>query len=103
MRLRPSIAEVRHDDAAQRTHHVAGREDAEGLQSAQPVRHFGREEQLADGVGKEDEDDEIVEFQCAAQRGEGQGLVVLARERTCGLGVVHVLFLSVDENWANVA
>jgi hypothetical protein len=41
---------------------------------AQPVRHFGREEQLADGVGEEDEDDEIVEFQRAAQRGEDRVL-----------------------------
>jgi hypothetical protein len=94
---------VRHDDAAQRTHDVAGREDAEGLQGAQPVRHFGREEQLADGVGEEDEDDEIVEFQRAAQRGEGQGFVVLAREWTGSLGVGHVLFLSVEESRADVA
>ena len=80
------VAEVGHDDAAQRTHHVAGGEDAEGLQQTQPFRHFRREEQLADGVGKEDEDDEIVEFQRAAEGGQRQGFIVLLGEGTaCGV------------------
>ncbi|EEF27314.1 conserved hypothetical protein [Ricinus communis] len=84
------VAKVRHDDAAQRPHHVAGGEDAEGLQGAQPFRHLGREEQLADGVGEEDENDEIVEFQRAAEGGQRQCLVILAGQRPRGGGCGHM-------------
>ena len=69
------VAEVRQDDAAQRPRQVAGGEDAEGLQLAQPFRHVGREEQLAQHGGEEHEDDEVVELQRTAQGGS---------ERVCG-------------------
>jgi hypothetical protein len=72
------VAEVGHDDAAQRPRQVAGGEDAEGLQLAQPLRHLGGEEQLADHRGEEHEDDEVVELQRTAQGGEREGLVVTA-------------------------
>ena len=75
---------------------AVGGEDAEGLQQAQPVRHFRREEQLADGVGEEDEDDEIVEFERTAECGQRQGFIVLLGEGTAcgvdcgGIGSRHV-------------
>ena len=52
----------------------AGGEDAEGLELAQPLGNVGREEELADDHGEEDEDDEVVEFEGAAQRRQAQGL-----------------------------
>ena len=42
---------------------VAGGEDAEGLELAQPLSNVRREEELADDHGEEDEDDEVVEFE----------------------------------------
>ncbi len=79
MRLRPEqVAEVRHDDAAQRTRQIARREDAVGLHLTQPIRHVGREEQLRDHCRKEDEDDEVVELQRSAQGGQRQRPVVVA-------------------------
>ncbi len=74
------VAEVRHDDAAQRPRQVARREDAEGLQLAQPVGHRRREEQLADHRREEHEDDEVVEFERAAEGGKRKRLVILAGE-----------------------
>ncbi|MNC20841.1 hypothetical protein D3C75_688080 [compost metagenome] len=62
------IAEVGHDDAPQRAGQVTGGEDAEGLELAQPLGNVGREEELAYHHGEEDEDDEVVEFEGAAQR-----------------------------------
>ena len=41
----------------QGTGQVAGGEDAEGLELAQPLRNVGREEELADDHGEEDEDE----------------------------------------------
>ncbi|MCY1245663.1 hypothetical protein D9M72_588290 [compost metagenome] len=61
------VAEVRHDNAAQWPCQIARGKNAEGLHQAQPFRHIDREEQLADHSGKEDEDDEIVEFQRTPQ------------------------------------
>ncbi len=67
------IAEMRHDDAAERPRDIARREDAVALKELEPFGRVGREEQLADDGGEEHEDDEVVEFQRAAQRGERQG------------------------------
>jgi hypothetical protein len=74
------IAKVGHDDAPQGAGQVAGGEDAEGLELAQPLGNVGREEELADDHGEEDEDDEVVEFEGAAQRRQAQGLVILSIE-----------------------
>ncbi len=74
------IAEVGHDDAAEGAGQVAGGEDAEGLELAQPLGNIGREEQLAYHHGEEDEDDEVVEFEGAAEGRQAQGLVILSVE-----------------------
>ena len=92
------VAEVGHDDAAQGPRQVAGGEDAEGLQLAQPVGHLGGEEQLADHCCEEHEDDEVVELQRAAQGGEREGLEVAAaqgarRGRAAGMLGGHGWFL----------
>ncbi len=85
------VREVRHQDAAQRPRQVPGDEDAEALQQAQPLRHFGREEQLAEGKRKEHENDEVVDFQRAAQRSQAQGPVIAAAEpgRASGIDGSH--------------
>lgn len=75
------VAEMRDHDAADRAGQVAGREDAEGLQLAQPVGHVGREEERAQHGGEEDVDDEVVELERAAEGGEGERLVVAGIER----------------------
>lgn len=61
------VAEVGHDDPAQRPGQVTGGKNAERLHQAQPLGHFGREKQFADHGGKEHENDEIVELQRTAQ------------------------------------
>ncbi len=76
------IAEVGHDDAAQRAGQIAGGEDAEGLELAQPLGNVGREEQLADHHGEEDEDDKVVKLEGSAEGGQAQGLVILSVEGT---------------------
>ena len=40
------VAEMRHDDSAQRTRQIASGKNTEGLRLTQPVRHGGREEQF---------------------------------------------------------
>ena len=72
---------MRDDDAAERPRQVAGREDAKGLQQAQPVRHVGGEEQATDDRGEEDVDDEVVELERTAQRGQRKSTVVVGGER----------------------
>lgn len=72
---------MRDHDAADRAGQVAGREDAEGLQLAQPVGHVGREEQRAQHGGEEDVDDEVVELERAAEGGQRERLVVAGIER----------------------
>lgn len=74
------VTEVGEQDAAERADQIAGSEDAEGLDQHQPVRHVRREEQLADDGGKEDEDDEIVKFQRAAECGEAERAEILRGE-----------------------
>src|SRR5450432_1309461 len=64
------VAIVGHHNAAQRARQIADGEDAECLDLAQPVRSGGGEEQLSDDRREEDEDDEVVELECAAERGE---------------------------------
>ena len=78
------VAKVRNQNAADGPGQIARRKNAQRLQLAQPVRHLGREEQLADDIGEENENDEVVELQGAAQGRQAQGLVVLSVERTCG-------------------
>jgi len=82
---------VRHQDAAQRPRQVTGDEDAEALQQAQPLGHFGREEQLAEGQRKEHENDEVVDFQRATQCRQAQGPVIAAAEpgRASGIDGSH--------------
>jgi len=74
------IGEVCHQDSAQRAREVAGDKDAEALQQAQPLGHFRREEQLAEGQREKYEDDEVVDFQGPAQGSQAQGFVVGAGE-----------------------
>ncbi len=69
-----------HDDAAQRAGQITGGEDAEGLELAQPLGNVGREEQLADHHGEEDEDDKVVKLEGTAEGGQAQGLVILSVE-----------------------
>src|SRR5690606_21967105 len=76
------VAEVRHDDAAERTCKITRREQAERLQLAQPLRRVGREEQLPDRLGEEHEDDEIVILERAAERREPERARVAAVQRT---------------------
>ncbi|MNS79424.1 hypothetical protein D3C72_1130780 [compost metagenome] len=79
---------MRHQDAAQRPRQVTGDEDAEALQQAQPLGHFRRKEQLAQGQREKHEDDEIVDFQRSAEGGEPEGLVVRAAEwRRARIGI----------------
>ena len=75
------VAEVRHDDAAQRTRQVAGGKDAEGLHHAQPLGHVDGEEQLPDHGGEKHENNEVVELQRPAQGGQRQGFIVVAGQR----------------------
>ncbi len=82
------ITEVSHDDAAERAGQITGGEDAEGLELAQPLGNIGREEQLADDDGEEDEDDEVVKLQRTAEGSQTQGLVILSIE---GAGVIVLL------------
>ncbi|MNY51556.1 hypothetical protein D3C86_1871560 [compost metagenome] len=77
---------MRHHDAAQRPRQVAGGKDAEGLHQAQPLGHVRREEQLAHDGREEHENNEVVKFQRPAQGRQRQRLVVVAGQRTCGLG-----------------
>ncbi|MNG93640.1 hypothetical protein D3C72_1045730 [compost metagenome] len=74
------VGKVSHQDAAQRSRQVARDEDPETLQQAQPLGHLRREEQLTQGQGKEYKDNEIVDFQRAAQSRQAQGLVITARQ-----------------------
>ena len=78
------VAEMREQNAAERPRQIARREDAEGLELAQPVRHAGREEQLAQHRDEEHEDDEIVEFERPAERRQRQSAVVPTTERSGG-------------------
>jgi hypothetical protein len=71
---------MRHQDPAQRTREVARDEDPEALQQTQPLGHFRREEQLAEGQREEYENNEVVDFQRTAQGCKPQGLVVRASE-----------------------
>ncbi|MCY1420265.1 hypothetical protein D9M71_358800 [compost metagenome] len=85
------VGEVRHQDAAQRPRQIAGDEDSEALQQAQPFGHLGREEQLAEGQREEHENDEVVDFQRATQRRQAQGPMVAAAEpgRASGIDGSH--------------
>ncbi|MNN18337.1 hypothetical protein D3C81_1315440 [compost metagenome] len=83
------VAEVRHDDPAQRACQVTGGENTVGLKLAQPVRHGRREEQLANHGGEEDENNEVVELERATQGGEGKRLVILSGQRAGGFAVLR--------------
>ncbi|MNI94911.1 hypothetical protein D3C73_1530910 [compost metagenome] len=65
-----------HENAAQWPRQVTGDEVAKASQQPQPLRHFGRKEQLAEGQGEKHEDDEIVDFQRPTQGSEAKGLVI---------------------------
>src|SRR5690606_33646854 len=76
------VAEMRQHDAAHRTHQIARRKDAESLDGDQPVRHVGREEQMADDARKEHEDDEIIKLQRAAKGRQAERAEILPVELT---------------------
>ncbi len=75
------VAEVPNQDAADGARQIARGEDAERLRHPQPVRHVLRKKQQADDRRKEDINDEVVELQCTAERGEGQCSVVASVQR----------------------
>ena len=75
-----AVAEMRHHDAAQRTRHVAGGEDAVHLQLRQPGCRAGREEQRAQRLREKHEHDEVVELQRAAQRRQAERVRIAAIE-----------------------
>ncbi len=75
---------MRHDDAAQGPREIAGGEDAEGLQLLGPFGQLGREEQLPDDGREIHEDDEVVEFERAAQGRQTKGAHILAGEGLMG-------------------
>lgn len=80
---------MRHQNSAQRARQITGDKDPEALQQTQPLGHFRREEQLAEGQGEEHENDEIVDLQRPAEGRKAEGLVVGTAERRrsrCGLG-----------------
>ena len=79
------VAEVRHNDATQRSRQVTGSKNTEGLHQSQPLRHIRREKQLADHSGKKHENDEVVKLQRSAQGRKRQGLIVAAGQRARGL------------------
>jgi chorismate mutase len=60
---------MRHYDAAQRSSKITGRKNSERLELPNPVRNPRREKQVTDRVREENEDDEVVEFEDASQRG----------------------------------
>ncbi|PAV93101.1 hypothetical protein WR25_09241 [Diploscapter pachys] len=92
-----------HQDATQRPGQVTGDEYPEALQQTQPFRHLGREKQLAEDQSKEHENDEIVDFQSATQRGQPQGPVVATAEpwRACGIERSHGSFRNVAKGQEN--
>ncbi len=85
-----TVAIMRQHDAAQRTDQITGGKDAESLDHHQPVRHFRREEQVADDGGEKYENDEVVKFQRAAEGRKAKSFVILTVEgpgcRRCGGG-----------------
>ncbi len=70
------IAKMGDEHAPQWTYKIADREDAVGLHLAQPVRDIRRKEQLSQCLGKENENDKVVEFQGPAERGQCKGPIV---------------------------
>ncbi|MNS93251.1 hypothetical protein D3C72_1274120 [compost metagenome] len=72
---------MRHDNAAQRTRQIARSKYAEGLNLTQPFRDIRREEEFPHHGGKEDENDEIVKLQRAAESRERERFVVLTIQR----------------------
>lgn len=71
------VVEVGYDYVVQWLCQVVGGEQVEGLQLMQLFWYVCWEEQFVDYGGEEYEDDEVVEFQCFIQGGEGQGFVVV--------------------------
>ena len=74
---------------------IASRENAQRLQLAHPFRHVSREKQRANDVGKENENDEVVELQRAAQCGQAQGLVIVTVQGTMVGAASHLMGLGV--------
>jgi hypothetical protein len=72
---------MREEDAAERPGEIADGEDAEGLKLAEPIRDFRREEQTGQDRDEKDENDEIVEFERAAESCQGQRLIFRAAQR----------------------
>jgi hypothetical protein len=60
---------MRHYDAAQRSSKITGSKNSERLELPNPVWNPRREKQVTDRVRKKNEDDEVVEFEDASQRG----------------------------------
>jgi hypothetical protein len=62
------VAEMGHDQAAQRTRQIAGGKNPKGLGLTDPIRLTGGEEHLSDRRSEKYKDDEVVEFECPANR-----------------------------------
>ena len=54
-------------DTADGARQITGRENAQRLQLAHPLRQRGRKEQAANHIGKKDEHHEVVKLQRSAQ------------------------------------
>ncbi|MNI03525.1 hypothetical protein D3C73_564280 [compost metagenome] len=79
------VAEMGEHDAAERANEITGCENTEGLDQYQPFRHVRRKEQFADHRREKDEDDEIIEFQGAAEGREAEGSEILrGKTARCG-------------------
>ena len=77
-----------HHNTAQRAYQITGSKDPESLHLHQPRRDVRREKQFADSDGKKDENNKIVEFECAAQSRERECFIVLPVECP-GNGLCH--------------
>jgi hypothetical protein len=60
---------MRHNNATQRSRKIASGENSERLELPNPVWNPKRKKQVTDRVRKEDEDNEVVEFEDASQGG----------------------------------
>jgi hypothetical protein len=65
-----------HQYTTQRSGEITGSENAESLELPKPIRDFGREKKLPDGVRKENEDDEVIELQETSQSGQTECLII---------------------------
>jgi hypothetical protein len=65
-----------HYYTAQRSGEITGSEYAESLELPKPIRDIEREKKLSNRVRKENEDNEVIEFQETSQRGQTECLII---------------------------